>query len=132
MTVFKIEFSKFLGVGAANFCLTFIAFYVLLNIVGLHYLIALSVAWIVGIIFSYVANYLWVFRPECGLKFGIRFYKFVLSYVVSFLLNMGLLSLLVESHSLDPFLAQIVLVPVVVVFNYSSSKYWSLRRSRIV
>lgn len=124
----RIQLAKFLSVGAVNFCLTFVIFFTLLNYFDAHYFIALSIAWFIGIIFSYVANYVWVFKPDLGINFGKRFIKFISSYLVSFFLNMALLWYFVERHFYDPFLVQVGLVPVIICFNFVSSKYWSLKR----
>ena len=126
--MFRFQFAKFLSVGAVNFCLTFVIFLTALNYFHAHYFLALGIAWFVGIIFSYVANYVWVFTPELGFGFGKRFIKFISSYLVSFFLNLVLLGYFVERHFYDPFWVQVGLVPVIVSFNFVSSKYWSLKR----
>lgn len=129
MHKFKIEITKFSLVGAANFLLTFIVFTTMLKVVLLNYLLSLGAAWIVGMIFSYVLNFTWVFKPEQKIQFKARFFRFFLASAVSITLNMLVLSYIVELSGFDPFYVQILLIPFIMIFNFSTAKYWSLRAS---
>lgn len=123
----KIEVTKFTLVGAANFVLTFIVFTAMLKVLSVNYLLSLGAAWIVGMLFSYVLNFAWVFKPEQKIQFKDRFLRFVLASVFSIALNMLALSYIVEHTGFDPFYVQMLLIPLIVIFNYSTAKYWSLR-----
>lgn len=128
MHKFKIEATKFTLVGAANFALTFIVFTAMVKICGVNYLLSLVAAWVVGMIFSYVLNFAWVFKPEQKIQFSTRFLRFFLVSVLSIALNLLALSYIVDRTDFDPFYVQIALIPFIVVFNFSTAKYWSLRR----
>lgn len=132
MNKFRNEITKFTLVGAANFVLTFIVFTTMLKMLLVNYLISLFAAWIVGLIFSYVLNFSWVFKPEQKIEFKVRFFRFCCASILSITLNMLALSCIVERFDFEPFFVQIALIPFIVVLNFSSSKYWSLRRSRDV
>ena len=125
----RVEVTKFSLVGAANFVLTLIVFSVLLEIMHVHYMLSLAAAWIVGMVFSYVLNFVWVFKPERELQFRSRFWKFFVTGLVSICLNMLALRLIVERSGFDPFWVQMALIPLIVAFNFSSAKFWSLRQS---
>ena len=127
MNKLKIEATKFMLVGVANFVLTFIIFTVMLKMMEINYLISLWVAWIVGVLFSYLLNFLWVFRPEHKLQLNGRFIKFLLAGFLSVVLNMIALRYLVERTNFDPYYLQFLLIPFIVVFNFVTAKYWSLR-----
>ena len=129
MHKFKIEATKFTVVGAANFAITFIVFTAMLKVFGVNYLLSLVAAWVVGMLFSYVLNFSWVFKPEQKIQFRARFFRFFLASVLSIALNMLVLSYIVEHTDFDPFYVQIALIPFIVVFNFSTAKYWSLHRS---
>lgn len=129
MHKFKIEATKFTLVGAANFALTFIVFTAMVKICGVNYLLSLVAAWVVGMIFSYVLNFAWVFKPEQKIQFSARFLRFFLASVLSIALNILALSYIVEHTDFDPFYVQIALIPFIVIFNFSTAKYWSLRGS---
>jgi putative flippase GtrA len=129
MQKLKIEVTKFTLVGAANFALTFVVFTVMLKVLEVHYLVSLIAAWIVGIFFSYALNFTWVFRPEQKIQFRARFIRFSLASFLSIALNILALSYIVERSDFDPFYVQMALLPFIIVFNFSTAKYWSLRPS---
>ena len=122
----RIEVTKFTLVGAINFVLTFVFFFLLLKIIKIHYLISLSAAWILGMVFSYVCNFVWVFKPEQKLQFKARLVKYLSASLISIVLNLLILNYIVERTDFDPFYVQIGLIPLIVVFNFSTTKFWSL------
>lgn len=124
-----MEATKFTIVGAANFILTFIVFTAMLKVFGVNYLLSLVVAWVVGMLFSYVLNFTWVFKPQQKIQFKARFFRFFLASALSIALNMLALSYIVERTGFDPFYVQLALIPFIVIFNFSTAKFWSLRRS---
>ncbi len=123
----KIEATKFTIVGAANFILTFIVFTIMLKVLDVNYLLSLVAAWVIGMLFSYVLNFSWVFKPEQKIQFRDRFFRFFLASVLSIALNMLALSYIVEHTGFDPFYVQMVLIPLIVIFNFSTAKFWSLK-----
>jgi len=127
---FKIEATKFTFVGAANFLFTIIVFTVMLKVLGVGYLLSLAAAWVVGIIFSYVLNFAWVFKPEQKVQFRARFIKYILASLFSIALNLLALHYIVERTGFDPFYVQMTMIPFIVIFNFSTAKYWSLRHPR--
>lgn len=123
----KIEFSKFTVVGAINFVFTFVLFYLLVKVLRVNYLIALVVASLFGMILTYVLNYIWVFKPEQELAFKGRLVRYILAGLLSISLNAMVLGYIVERSDFDPFYVQIALIPLIIIFNFSTAKYWSMR-----
>lgn len=111
MHKFKIEATKFTLVGAANFAFTFIVFTAMLKVLGVNYLLSLVAAWVVGMFFSYVLNFSWVFKPEQKIQFKARFFRFFFASACSIGLNMLVLSYIVERTDFDPFFVQMALTP---------------------
>ncbi|MEO6138038.1 MAG: GtrA family protein [Luteimonas sp.] len=127
---FKIEAAKFLVVGGVNFVLTFIIFFVLVKLLHVNYLVGLTASWAAGMVFSYVLNFSWVFRPEEQLRFKARFGKFFLASLASLALNLLTLDFLVRRYGFDAFYVQCALIPLIVVFNFTTAKFWSLRAAK--
>ena len=125
----KIEFSKFTVVGAVNFVFTFVMFYLLVKVINMNYLIALMVVSLLGMVLTYSLNHAWVFKPEQKLAFRGRLFKYILAGFLSISLNMLVLSYIVEHISFDPFYVQLALIPFIVIFNFATAKFWSLRSS---
>ena len=130
MHKFKVEATKFTIVGMVNFLLTFVVFTAMLKVFRVDYLLSLAAAWVMGLIFSYVLNFSWVFQPEQKIQFKGRFLRFFLASVLSIGLNMLVLSYVVERTGAEPFYVQLALIPWIVIFNFSAAKFWSLRPSK--
>lgn len=129
MHKFKGEATKFTIVGVANFVLTFVVFTVMLKVSRVNYLLSLVAAWVVGMVFSYVLNFSWVFQPEQKIQFRAGFFRFFLASVLSIALNILVLHYTVERTDFEPFYVQMALIPCIVGVNFFTAKYWSLRRS---
>ncbi|MCR9089623.1 MAG: GtrA family protein [Rhodobacteraceae bacterium] len=121
------QIPRFLVVGGVNFFFTFAVFTISLKLLELPYAVALLAAWFLGNILTYVLNFLWVFKPETRLTFRARFAKYLTAGAASILLNLAGLAALVELAGADPFWAQVALMPFIVVFNFATAKWWSLR-----
>lgn len=128
MDKLKIEATKFTLVSVVNFVLTFIIFTLLLKTLGVNYLLSLTASWFAGVLFSYIFNFLWVFKPEEKIQFRASFIRFLLASTLSILLNILALKYLVEHTGFDPFYLQIAFIPFIAIFNFSTAKYWSLRQ----
>jgi putative flippase GtrA len=126
----KSEIVRFLIVGGANFVFTFVVFTVALKVADVGYVAALLLAWISGNILTYTLNFIWVFRPEERLNFRGRFFKYLTAGAFSISLNLVALTALVEFWAFDPFWSQVVIMPFIIVFNFGTAKYWSLRKTR--
>ncbi|MDU9004319.1 GtrA family protein [Sedimentitalea todarodis] len=127
----QTEFPRFLVVGAINFVFTFLVFTGTLKLLGLPYIAALLISWVLGNILTYVLNFLWVFRPEPTLNFGRRFVKYLTAGTASVAMNVAALTALVELGGYDPFWSQVALIPAIIAVNFSTAKWWSLRRNGV-
>ncbi len=122
---------RFLVVGGVNFVFTFVVFTLALKVLNLGYVAALILSWISGNILTYALNFLWVFRPEARLTFRGRFLKYMAAGALSVSLNLLALVALVELGRFDPFWSQVALIPFIIVFNFSTAKFWSLRKNGV-
>lgn len=125
------EFSRYLLVGGINFFFTFLVFTAALKFLHLDHLLSLLLAWVTGNILTYVLNFLWVFRPEAQLVFGIRFLKYLGTGACSVGVNVLALFALVDLWEYDAFWSQVAFMPVIVILNYCLTKFWSLRTSEL-
>jgi putative flippase GtrA len=125
------QFVKYGFVGGLNFILSLVLFYTLLKIMHIKYLIAFTITWLFGIVLTYVINFVWVFKPEEILELKKRFFKYFLVYLVSYLVNVGLLKYLVQKYGFDPFWLQFFILPIVVIINFLGFKFWALRTEKV-
>ena len=122
------ELLRYLVTGGLNAVLTFLVFVAGLYVFHIHYLLALIAAFLAGTVFTYVLNFVWVFRPEANFSFRDRFVKHLLPNVGTFSVNLVALYVLVDYWGGDPLLCQIVLMIMVVVTNFLFAKFWAFRR----
>lgn len=122
-----VELVRYLLLGGTNFFLTLSIFAFLTKAMGVNYLVSLIVAWLVGMLFMYVTNFLWVFTANGRLLFDDRFLRFIGVGILSITANSVALRAIVEHWQTDAFWTQMALMPFVVVFNFVATKYFSLR-----
>lgn len=87
---------------------------------------SLFIAWVVSLLLVFNVYRHLVFRVSGHVLRD--FFRFVGVNVVSFMINAGALTLLVEGAGFPPIPTQIAITFVVVVFNYLGHKYFSFRR----
>ncbi len=131
--IFNLDYAflKYILVGLGNTLFTFSIFYFFVEILKIHYLIALTIAAGLGILLTYVFNFVWSFQPEKKLRFQERFGKYLIIYLISYGLNVLFLSLLVDYINLNPFVAQLLLMPFIVIINYYGIRFWALKKLEI-
>ncbi|CAN5430202.1 N/A [soil metagenome] len=122
------ELVKYLVTGMLNTVLTFLVYAAGLYVFRIHYLVALIAAYLVGILFSYFVNFVWVFQPEERFAFHFRFIKFLIPNAATFVVNLLMLHVIVRYWGGDPFLSQIGLAVVVVAINFMFAKFLAFRR----
>ena len=93
----------------------------------LNYLVAFSITWILGVLLTYIINFVWVFRKDEKLTFSSKLAKYVGVYLVSYLINILLLKVLTEQPHHDPYYLQFAIIPVVMLVNSLGMKSWSLK-----
>jgi putative flippase GtrA len=112
------DYVRFLLSGGFNTLLTFLVYSACI-LLGLHYALANAVAWAIGIAVSFFLNSRFVFRKAYSHK---RFLCFVASNILSLILSMTLLFVLINVYSLDPILASVITIPVVVAVKFFAVK----------
>ena len=121
------QFGRFAVVGAANTLLT-IAIYALLLHLGVHYVIAWAIAFSAGVAQSYLLNRYWTFAlPGFSVETLVRY---VAVQLLAFGVSTGLLVLAVEELSFDKLVAQLAILPVVALINFSLVRSWALAPAR--
>lgn len=115
----KKEALLYLIFGGLTTVLNIITYYLFVS-VGVDYKIATTVAWFVSVLFAFFTNKSYVFKSsrsiyrEIGPFFGAR--------ILSYLMDLGMMVLLIDVAQQDDMLAKIVTNVLVVVFNYVASK----------
>ena len=125
--VFSLQFYKYVFVGILNAVFGTLVYLFCLKVLSLHYLVAFTISWLFGVLFTYVINFLFVFKPDEKLEYKKRLPKYFLVYCISYAINVILLKVLVSCTQADPFYLQLLILPLVIAINFTGFKYWALK-----
>lgn len=124
-----VQFLKYSIVGFLNLLFGLAVFYIFYEFLFVkNYLIAFTASWALGILLTYLINFIWVFKPEDKLTFRRKILKYATVYICSYVVNIYLLELLVRQTGYHPLILQMFILPIVVVINFLGFKYWALAK----
>jgi len=119
------EYIKYFFCGGFNTLLTFIIYCAGIRL-GFPYYVANSIAWLIGLIVSFILNGRLVFKSTYQHK---QFLLFIISNSLSLIISLILLGFLIDYAHLNPIIASIVTIPCIVIFNFLTSKYFVFKSS---
>ena len=116
--------------GALSTILDVGIFWFLANVVNIHYLVANAIAWVLAVIFSFLANKYYVFgsksfKREVWVKEAAEFFG---ARGLACFIDMGGMYLLVSFIGIDKNYAKLIVTFVVIVINYILSKFWIFKK----
>ena len=117
---------RFAAVGASGYVVNLATYTLCLHVVGLHYLAAGSVAFVVAVTNNFVWNRYWTFRARDG-HAGFQAARFFAVSVAAFLFSLGVLEVLVGGLGVDKVLAQAIAIVTATPLNFVGNKLWSFR-----
>lgn len=96
---------------------------------GIHYLIAQGIAWVVAVAFAFITNKLFVFESKTTDKSVVlkELFSFVSARIVSGIISALMLVFLVEVCALSEMIAKLITQIFVVIANYVFSKLFVFR-----
>lgn len=110
----KYKFIRFIGVGIIN-TLFGVGMYCGLLFVGMNYYWAVALSTILGVIFNFQTIGHFVFAN----KDSSRICKFVLVYIVSYLINVLLIKILVDLVGINTYLAGLISAPIIALLSFA-------------
>jgi putative flippase GtrA len=120
-----IQLARFCAVGASGYVVN-LGTYALALHLGIPYLAAAVVSFVVAVSNNYTWNRLWTFRGSRG-HVAYQGLRFLVVSTLSLVCNLALLALLVESGT-PPLLAQAAAIVLVTPLNFAGNKLWSFTR----
>lgn len=120
------EVLAYLFFGGATTLINIVVFFICQNIFGLNYTISNPISWFLSVLFAFFTNKYFVFdskhtdRRSFFKEMGLFYWYRVLSFVI----DMGLMVVLIEGLHLSDFWAKMITQVVVVVLNYFFSKFF--------
>ena len=119
------QFLKFGIVGVSNTLIALAIYYVLVFL-GIHYLIANTIAFLLSVLNAYYWNKKFVFEIKERSKKN-QFARIYFAYSVTFLLGSGLMFLQVSIIGVSEWLAPLVNLCVTVPLNFMLNRFWVFR-----
>ncbi len=125
------QFIKFSIVGISNTLISLAVYYLCYSLLGMHYILANVLAFLVSVTNAFYWNSRYVFaageRPHWKQAFGM-YVKTVTAYGLTFLLSTGLLVFWVELVGVSAEVAPIINLFITMPLNFLLNKHWTFRR----
>ena len=128
-TALVVQFVKFGLVGVLNTALHFAVFYALYSLLGLYYLLASTIGYVVGLINSYILNRNWTFQSHDTDR-RREFARFAWVNLFSLGGNLAALKALVVWGGLQPEVAQVLAILFSLVANFVGNRFWAFSSAR--
>ena len=119
-----IQLLKFCAVGASGYVVNLAVFYACVELLGLHYLLAATLAFIVAVTNNFWWNRHWTFRARSG-RARFQAPRFFTVSIVAFLFAALVLELLVSLAGMPELAAQAIAVVAATPLNFIGNKMWS-------
>jgi putative flippase GtrA len=120
------RFAKFAVVGVSNTLLTLLTYWILVYI-GIYYVTANIVGYMVGMANSYFWNSKYVFERTSTHSSTIT--KFIIVNLIVLGLTSVMLYFFIEKIYINKYLAQLIVIPAGMVLNYILNKIWTFRKN---
>jgi putative flippase GtrA len=120
-----IQFIKFGIVGISNTLLTALTIWCLLKVLHCSDYVSNLTGYIVGLLNSFIWNRKWTFKSKT--KVSATLFKFILTFVVSYLFQLGNLYLLLHFTHIDPYICQLLSIVVYTVINFILNRNYTFK-----
>jgi putative flippase GtrA len=126
LTTREIRFIRYTTIGVSTFGIDLLLLWFFIDAVGMHYLTATAVAFLMAVSLNYVLSRRWVFRhSKRGLAFGyVYFLKFAL---IGMALTTGLMWAMVENSDLAVVVVRVLIAGLVGMGNYLANLYLNFK-----
>jgi len=121
-----LQLIRFSIVGASGYAVNLLLYALLVRTLGVEYLVAETIAWIVAAANNFVWNRHWTFKAGAG-QVHAQALRFFLVTLLALGLNLLVLRVLVESAGLDKVLAEVLALGASTPVNFLGNKLWSFR-----
>src|SRR5258705_6296186 len=114
------QLAKFCAVGASGYVVILLVYVALLDGANLHYRLAATGSFLVAVTNNYLWNRLWTFRRDRG-HFGHQGLRFLVVFLIVYVGNLAILTLLVELGA-GKIVAQAIAIVLVTPANFIGNK----------
>jgi len=121
-----LQLVRFGMVGGIGFVVNLVVYTVCVHALGVEYLIASVIAWLIAVANNFILNRHWTFDARGGLV-HFQAARFLLVSLIAEGISLLILRLLVETGGLAKVPAQVLAVAAVTPLNFIGNKLWSFR-----
>jgi putative flippase GtrA len=121
-----LQLIRFSIVGASGYAVNLILYALLVKVIGVEYLMAETVAWLVSAGNNFVWNRHWTFNARDG-QVHAQAARFFVVTLVALGFNLVVLRILVESAGMDKVIAEVLALAASTPLNFLGNKLWSFR-----
>jgi putative flippase GtrA len=122
------QFARFTAVGAVSTAVQYACLWLGVTALEAPAALASAAGYALGVVLSYLLNYLVTFRSSRSHVAAAPRYLAVFS--IGWCINTGLMVLLVHRWGWNMWLAQVTATSIGLVWNFSGSRWWTFRQSR--
>lgn len=119
----KKSLSLFIVIGGLTTLINFGVFTILWKFLGIYYQVAVSIAFVCGLIFHFTSNRYFTFKGH-GANFWQHFKKYILVTIVNYFLTIAIVQVTVETWHLSPYWGMVFSIGATLVFGYLMAKLW--------
>lgn len=116
------QISKFGIVGVLATALDFLILWGLVSLAGINYLVGATIAYIISLVFNYIASMKYVFQRRDDLKRSYEFTIFVVLALIGLLLNNLTMWVLTGLFAVNYMISKVFATALVMVWNFASRK----------
>lgn len=117
-TTIKGEFARYVIVGGLAFVADFAALAMMVSGLGLHYLPATFLAFLLGVWVNYQLSVRWVFNFRALRRSSIEFFIFLIIGVITLVASLGLMAFLVSGLEVHYLLAKCLAAAFTLIANF--------------
>lgn len=122
-----LQFARYVVVGGAAFLVDFSALYLLTGLLGLHYLLAAAIAFILGLTVNYLLSCIWVFDRHTLQNPAAELIVFTIIGVVGLGFNEAIIWFVIEKVHWHYMIAKLISSSIVLFWNFGARRYLLFR-----
>lgn len=113
----------FLTVGGISAAINFVSFAILWKYNHIDYKVSVTVAYILSVIFHFVANRRYTFKSHGNNLWG-HLKKYIVMIIINYLITMFIMYIVTESLLLSPYYGIVLSIGATVGIGYFLAKFW--------
>lgn len=113
---------KFGIVGVLAFLIDYVLLFVLVEYLGMYYLISSAISFTVSVVFNYICSMKFVFARRDDISKKKEFIVFLILSIVGLLINQAMMWIMVDKLLIYYMISKIIVTGIVMIWNFISRK----------